>query len=101
MLRLGEYQFEVRYAPGHTRGHVVFYCAAASVAFCGDVIFRGGIGRTDLPGGDYDTLMHSIFTKILTLPDETRLLSGHGPETTVGLERRNNPFITTWQAGDW
>lgn len=95
-LYLGEYQFEVRHAPGHTRGHVVFYCAAASAAFCGDVIFRGGIGRTDLPGGDYDTLMHSIYTKILTLPDETRLLSGHGPETTVGLERRTNPFLTTW-----
>ncbi len=93
VLRLGEFEFEVRHAPGHTRGHVVFYCAAAAVAFCGDVIFQGGIGRTDLPGGDYATLMRSIRTKILTLPEETRLLSGHGPETTVGLERRTNPFL--------
>jgi len=92
-LRLGNNQFEVRHAPGHTRGHVIFYCAADKVAFCGDVIFQGSIGRTDLPGGDYDTLIQSIQEQILTLPDETRLLSGHGPETTVGQERRYNPFL--------
>jgi len=92
-LHLGHNLLEVRHAPGHTPGHVIFYCAAAAVAFCGDVIFQMGIGRTDLPGGDYETLIHSIQTQILTLPDETRLLSGHGPETTVGLERRMNPFL--------
>jgi glyoxylase-like metal-dependent hydrolase (beta-lactamase superfamily II) len=92
-LHLGEEEFEVRHAPGHTPGHVVFYCAQESVAFCGDVIFQGSIGRTDLPGGNYDTLIESIHSQILTLPDDTRLLSGHGPETTVGVERVNNPFL--------
>jgi hydroxyacylglutathione hydrolase len=92
-LSLGEYKFEVRHTPGHTAGHVVFYCETEKVLFCGDVIFEGSIGRTDLPGGDYDTLMNSIYTQILTLPDGTRLLSGHGGETTVGTERRHNPFL--------
>ncbi len=90
---LGEITFEVRHAPGHTRGHVIFYCAQENVAFVGDVIFQGSIGRTDLPGGDYDTLMESIRTQVLSLPDETRLYCGHGPATTVGAERRNNPFL--------
>lgn len=94
ILRLGERVFEVRHCPGHTPGHVVFYCAVEKVLFCGDVIFWGSIGRTDLPGGDYDTLIRSIQTQILTLPDETRLLSGHGVETTVGYERRENPFLS-------
>jgi glyoxylase-like metal-dependent hydrolase (beta-lactamase superfamily II) len=92
-LRLGGYEFEVRHAPGHTPGHVVFYCAAEKIVFCGDVIFYGSIGRTDLPGGSYSVLMDSIRSQILSLPDETRLLSGHGPETTVGDERRENPFL--------
>ena len=93
ILNLGSHSFEVRHCPGHTPGHVVFYCAAEHVVFCGDVIFEGSIGRTDLPGGDYETLIQSIRSQILTLPDETRLLSGHGPETTVGQERRWNPFL--------
>jgi hydroxyacylglutathione hydrolase len=93
ILKVGEYIFEVRYTPGHTPGHVVFYCAAEGIVFCGDVIFRGSIGRTDLPGGDYDQLIKSIQTQILSLPDNTRLYSGHGPETTVGFERRFNPFL--------
>jgi len=93
ILHLGNNQLEVRHAPGHTRGHVMFYCAADGVLFCGDVVFQGSIGRTDLPGGDYDTLIASIRSQVLTLPDETRLLSGHGLETWVGEERRNNPFL--------
>jgi glyoxylase-like metal-dependent hydrolase (beta-lactamase superfamily II) len=93
VLQLGEYQFEVRHAPGHTPGHVVFCCHTEKVTFCGDVVFYGSIGRTDMPGGSYATLMDSIQRQILTLPDETRLLSGHGPETTVGRERRGNPFL--------
>jgi glyoxylase-like metal-dependent hydrolase (beta-lactamase superfamily II) len=93
ILRVGSSQLEVRHAPGHTRGHVIFYCPAENVAFCGDVIFQGSIGRTDLPGGDYDTLIASISAQVLTLPDDTRLLSGHGPETTVGFERVYNPFL--------
>jgi hydroxyacylglutathione hydrolase len=93
VLRVGGYAFEVRHAPGHTPGHVVFYCKEAGVAFCGDVIFRGSIGRTDLPGGDFETLMASIREQIFSLPDGTRLLSGHGPETTVGIEKVYNPFF--------
>lgn len=93
ILFLGGNQLEVRHAPGHTRGHVMFYSDADRVLFCGDVIFQGSIGRTDLPGGDYETLIASIHLQVLTLPDDTRLLSGHGPETTVGEERRFNPFL--------
>ncbi|MBN2043426.1 MAG: MBL fold metallo-hydrolase [Anaerolineales bacterium] len=92
-LTLGSLSFEVRLAPGHTPGHVMFYCAEAGVLFCGDVIFEGSIGRTDLPGGSYQQLIHSINTQVFTLPDETRLLNGHGPETTVGRERMYNPFV--------
>ena len=93
ILRLGEVELEVRHTPGHTPGHVVFYCMAQKVVFCGDLIFQGSIGRTDLPGGDYQTLMDSIHTQILPLPDDTRLLSGHGLETTLGRERSTNPFL--------
>ncbi len=92
-LYLGDLTFEVRAAPGHTPGHIMLYCEGAGVLFCGDVIFQASIGRTDLPGGDYETLLNSIRTQVLTLPDSTRLLSGHGPETTVGAERAGNPFL--------
>lgn len=93
-MSLGEYQFEVRHAPGHTPGHVLIYCKQASLAFVGDVIFAGSIGRTDLPGGSYEQLINSIHEQVLSLPDATRLLSGHGPETTVARERLHNPFLT-------
>ncbi len=104
VLKLGSNEFEVRYTPGHTKGHCVFYVAdfrversadarSRSVCFCGDLIFNRSVGRTDLPGGDWDTLENSIRTQIFTMPDETRLLSGHGPETTVGEEKMNNPFV--------
>lgn len=92
-LTLGSCEFEVRYAPGHTPGHVMFYCQDEALLFSGDVIFRSGIGRTDLPGGDYETLIQSIQTQVLPLPDRTRVFSGHGPSTTVGRERERNPFI--------
>ena len=94
VLSLGVYDFEVRHAPGHTPGHVMFYCESQAVVFSGDVVFNGSIGRTDLPGGDYRTLINSIQSQILTLKDETRLLCGHGPETSVGQERMNNPFLS-------
>ncbi|OQY94486.1 MAG: hypothetical protein B6D39_01425 [Anaerolineae bacterium UTCFX2] len=93
-VKVGSIGFDIRHAPGHTPGHVVFYSSEMKVAFCGDVIFAGSIGRTDLPGGSYNQLIQSIQTQILTMPDDTRLLSGHGPETTVGEERRSNPFLT-------
>lgn len=92
-LRLGRFTLEVRHAPGHTPGHVMFYCPQVGVLFAGDVIFYEGIGRTDLPGGDFDTLVHSIRTQVYTLPPETRILPGHGPETTVAHERAHNPFV--------
>ena len=93
LLRLGTSSLEVRHTPGHTPGHVVFYCADAGACFCGDLIFAGSVGRTDLPGGSWPTLEQSIRAQIYSLPDETRLLSGHGPETTVAQEKRSNPFV--------
>ena len=93
ILRLGHVQFEVRFTPGHTSGHCILYCAQENVCFCGDLIFAGSVGRTDLPGGDWQTLEASIREQIYTLPDDTRLLSGHGPETTVGEEKQSNPFV--------
>jgi len=93
ILSLGSVEFEVRFTPGHTMGHSIFYVAESKVCFCGDLIFRASVGRTDLPGGNWDTLVNSIKTQVFTLPDETRLLPGHGPETTVGEEKKNNPFV--------
>lgn len=92
-MHLAGHTFEVRHAPGHSRGSVMFHLPDHGLLFCGDVIFHGSIGRTDLPGGDFETLMDSLHKQVLTLPDETRLLNGHGPETTVGEERRSNPFL--------
>ncbi|HEX9488259.1 MAG TPA: MBL fold metallo-hydrolase [Gemmatimonadales bacterium] len=91
-LRIGGLDFRVRHAPGHSPGSVVF--EGQGVVLGGDVLFQGSIGRTDLPGGDFDTLVKSIERELLTLPDSTIVYSGHGPETTVGRERRANPFLT-------
>jgi len=93
-LTIGSLQFKVLHIPGHTPGHVLFHAPTDKVAFCGDAIFAGSIGRTDLPGGDYQQLLNSLHTGVLSLPDPTRLLAGHGPATTVGRERRSNPFLT-------
>jgi glyoxylase-like metal-dependent hydrolase (beta-lactamase superfamily II) len=93
ILRAGRFEVEVRHAPGHTPGHVVYVVPQAKAAFVGDVIFESGVGRVDLPGGDWSTLMRSIRDQILSLPDETRLFTGHGPPTTVGRERTTNPFL--------
>ena len=98
-LELAGITLEVRYVPGHAPGHVLFYSASDGVAFVGDVIFQGSIGRTDLPGGSYQVLMHSIREQVMTLPDETKLYAGHGPLTTVGEERRFNPFIAPMYGG--
>ncbi|MBG0786292.1 MAG: MBL fold metallo-hydrolase, partial [Anaerolineaceae bacterium] len=89
----GEPVAQVLLAPGHSPGHVMFYCPRLSVLICGDVIFREGIGRTDLDGGSMPQLVTSIQEKVFTLPDETRLLPGHGPESTVGHEKACNPFL--------
>ncbi|HYK83350.1 MAG TPA: MBL fold metallo-hydrolase [Gemmatimonadales bacterium] len=92
VLQVGTLEFRVGHAPGHSPGSVVF--TGAGVAFVGDVLFQGSIGRTDLPGGDFDTLIRSIERELLSLPDSTIVYPGHGPETTVGRERRTNPFLT-------
>lgn len=91
---VGELRFSIRHCPGHTRWHVVFAEESQKQIFVGDCLFLGSIGRTDLPGGDHDQLIDSINTQILTLDDETVVHSGHGPETTVGRERKTNPFLT-------
>ena len=93
ILKLGNVEFEVRFTPGHTTGHCIFYVPSANVCFCGDLIFAGSVGRTDFPGGNWEQLVESIKTRIFTLPNPTRLLSGHGPETTVGEEKKSNPFV--------
>jgi glyoxylase-like metal-dependent hydrolase (beta-lactamase superfamily II) len=92
-ISFGTYTFQVLFTPGHTIGHVSFYEASAGIIFDGDVLFAGGIGRTDLPGGDYETLMASINDKLMTLPDETVVCSGHGQITTIGRERASNPWL--------
>ncbi|MEZ5278565.1 MAG: MBL fold metallo-hydrolase [Opitutaceae bacterium] len=84
---------EVRHVPGHCPGNILVYLPEEGVAFVGDALFAGSIGRTDLPGGDFDTLARGIRSRIYTLPEATRILPGHGPETTVGREARSNPFV--------
>jgi hydroxyacylglutathione hydrolase len=91
VLRLAEQEFRVLHTPGHSPGHVTFL--AGGMAFVGDLIFAGSIGRTDLPGGSHAALLRSVREKIFTLPPETILLPGHGPATTVGEEMRSNPFF--------
>ena len=92
-INIGDDELEILFTPGHSPGHVCFYDEADDFAISGDVLFNGSIGRTDLPGGDFDTLINSIQTQLFTLPDETKIFSGHGPMTTVGLEKMNNPFV--------
>jgi glyoxylase-like metal-dependent hydrolase (beta-lactamase superfamily II) len=93
VLRVGGLTFTVGHAPGHSPGHVVL--SGQGAVFGGDVLFQGSIGRTDLPGGDFDTLLASIERELLALPDSTIVYPGHGPHTTVGAERRTNPFLST------
>jgi hydroxyacylglutathione hydrolase len=92
-LPLGVYQFRVFHTPGHSPGSCMYYCATEQVVFTGDLIFYHSIGRTDLPGGDWEALQASILNKVYTLPEETRILPGHGDETTVREEKDRNPFI--------
>ncbi len=99
-LPVGEVELQVLFAPGHAPGHVVFHVPEEEVALVGDVIFHRSIGRTDLPGGDFQELIRSIRREILTLPGPTRLLTGHGPDTTVDEERMGNPFLIPQTRGD-
>jgi glyoxylase-like metal-dependent hydrolase (beta-lactamase superfamily II) len=92
-IQVGEDILEIRFTPGHSPGSISFYHEAGDFVIGGDVLFNGGIGRTDLPGGDYQTLVESIQTQLFTLPDSAKVYSGHGPVTTVGFEKMNNPFV--------
>jgi hydroxyacylglutathione hydrolase len=93
VVEVGEERFEVRHCPGHTPGHVVFFNPVRKFVLVGDVLFHGSVGRTDLPRGSYATLMASLRDQILTLPDDTTFLSGHGPTSTIGVQRLTNPFL--------
>ena len=92
-VQLGELTLEVRHCPGHTPGHVVFFEPGAQRAFVGDVLFHGGIGRTDFPQGDFETLIASITQRLWPMGDDTVFIPGHGPESSFGEERRSNPFV--------
>lgn len=92
-VRFGAVEMTVRHCPGHTPGHVVFFHPGERLAFVGDVLFQGSIGRTDFPRGDFDTLVRSITTELWPLGDEVTFVPGHGPVSTFGAERRTNPFV--------
>lgn len=92
-LRVGALEAAVLHTPGHSAGSVSIHFPTEQVVFTGDTLFAGSVGRTDLPGGDFDVLERSITTRLLALGDEVRVLPGHGPSTTVGAERRSNPFV--------
>lgn len=93
VIEFGETRLEVLFTPGHSPASISFYCRESGFVIAGDVLFYGSIGRTDLPGGDFDTLIRNIKEKILVLPDDTIVYPGHGPKTTVAFERANNPFL--------
>ncbi|MFN8249128.1 MAG: MBL fold metallo-hydrolase [Ferruginibacter sp.] len=92
-IKLGEDELEVIEAPGHSPGHICFYCPKQGFIISGDVLFQRSIGRTDLPGGDHEQLLKNIREKLFVLPDSTIVYSGHGPETTIGEEKLYNPFL--------
>ncbi len=93
-LRFGNTTMNVLFTPGHSPASISFYCAEAKIIIAGDVLFKDSIGRTDLPGGDFDTLARSIREKLYTLPDETIVYCGHGPATNIGDEKKGNPFVS-------
>lgn len=92
-IKFGNTALRAIHVPGHSMGSLCYHCEEAGVVFVGDVLFAGSIGRTDLPGGNYDQLISGIKERLLCLPEETVVYSGHGPETTIGEENRHNPFL--------
>jgi glyoxylase-like metal-dependent hydrolase (beta-lactamase superfamily II) len=94
VLEVGALRFRVLHTPGHSPGGVTFYLEEEGAAFDGDVLFSEGVGRTDLPGGDWGTIQRSIQEVLFALPDETVIYPGHGPKTTVGREKRSNPWVS-------
>jgi len=95
-IKIGDDVMEIRFTPGHSPGSVIFYYEPGGFVIGGDVLFNGSVGRTDLPGGDFKVLFNSIQTQLFTLPDDTKVYSGHGPVTTVGFEKMNNPFVKVY-----
>lgn len=95
-IEVGTIKLETLFTPGHAPGHIAYYMREHNIVFSGDCLFAGSIGRTDLPGGNYEQLMQSIVTKLLTLGDDVRVLPGHMQPTTIGDERRTNPFILSY-----
>ena len=93
VLSLGAQQAHTLFTPGHAPGHIAFHLPDEAFVLAGDALFQGSVGRTDLPGGDHEQLIRSIRNKLLTLPDETTVYPGHGPETTTGREAKTNPFL--------
>jgi glyoxylase-like metal-dependent hydrolase (beta-lactamase superfamily II) len=93
-VEFGNSRLQIIHVPGHSPGHVVFYSEKDKILIAGDVLFYGSIGRTDLPGGNYETLISNIKNKLFVLPDDTTVFCGHGPETKLGFEKRTNPFLT-------
>lgn len=96
MVQVGNETLSVKHCPGHTPGHVVFYSESSQLVVVGDVLFNGGIGRTDFPKGDHQTLLNAIKDQLFTLPDETRFIPGHGPMSTIGHEKKTNPFVNMY-----
>ncbi|MBQ4863436.1 MBL fold metallo-hydrolase [Pseudoalteromonas sp. MMG013] len=94
VVKVGKLELEVRFCPGHTPGHVVFYEKSSKTVIVGDVLFKGAIGRTDFPKGNTEQLKESIRKELFSLPDETIVMSGHGENTTIGYEKQNNPFMS-------
>jgi len=93
IVKLDDDELKVLFTPGHSPGSICFYCQAQKFIISGDVLFKQSIGRTDLPGGDFDTLVSSIRNKLFVLPDDVTVYSGHGEPTTIGFEKENNPFL--------
>jgi len=93
VLTFGESSFKILFTPGHAPGHICLYSTENNLVIAGDVLFQGSIGRTDLPGGDHNTLINSIKTQLFPLPNETQVYCGHGPATNIGYEKEHNPFL--------
>lgn len=93
VLTVGQYRFDVLHIPGHTPGHVVFYCADAALLIAGDVLFYESVGRTDFPRSSTDDLLNGIRNKLYPLPDDVRVVAGHGRTTSIGHEKQHNPFV--------
>ena len=92
-LTFGKSSFKILFTPGHAPGHICLYSKENNLVIAGDVLFQGSIGRTDLPGGDHNTLIKSIITQLFPLPNETQVFCGHGPVTNIGYEKQHNPFL--------